>query len=69
MIVSGGAYPAVGDDPLIAQCMRLLSTTIKSGQYKDIYENKGALEELIRGIVVPNVQLRGEHIAFHRQPL
>lgn len=60
MIVSGGAYPSVGDDPLIAQCMRLLSTTIKSGQYKSIYETQGALDELIRGIVVPNVQLRGE---------
>lgn len=41
--------------------MRLLSTTIKAGQYKSIYENKGALEELIRGIVVPNVQLRGQY--------
>ncbi|CAG8598816.1 6838_t:CDS:10 [Acaulospora colombiana] len=57
-IVSSGNHPAVGDDPLIAQCMRLLSSTIKSGQYKSIYDNKNSLEELIRGIVVPNVQLR-----------
>ena len=60
MIVSGGAYTAVGDDALIAQCMRLLSTTIRSGQYRSIFDDRKALEELIKGIVVPNVQLRGQ---------
>ena len=51
---------SVGDDQLIAQCMHLLATTAKSGQYKNIYETEGALKELVRGIVVPNVQLRGK---------
>ncbi|CAG7854816.1 Importin alpha re-exporter AltName: Full=Chromosome segregation protein CSE1 [Serendipita indica DSM 11827] len=70
IIVSGGAYTAVGDDPLIAQCMRLLSTTIRSGQYKDIYNERNALEELVRGIVVPNVQLRDHEVEqFEDDPL
>lgn len=69
MIVSSGNHASVGDDPLIAQCMRLLATTAKSGQYKNIYESDGALKELVRGIVVPNVQLRGKpnHHAQNRE--
>ncbi|KAG8818027.1 importin-alpha export receptor [Serendipita sp. 399] len=70
VIVSGGAYSSVGDDPLIAQSMRLLSTTIKSGQYKSIYDDTNALEELVRGIVVPNVQLRDHEVEqFEDDPL
>ncbi|KAG8776418.1 importin-alpha export receptor [Serendipita sp. 397] len=70
VIVSGGAYSSVGDDGLVAQSMRLLSTTIKSGQYKSIYDDNNALEELVRGIVVPNVQLRDHEVEqFEDDPL
>jgi exportin-2 (importin alpha re-exporter) len=39
--------------------MRFLSTTIKGGQYKELYNNKESLRTLIGSIVVPSVQLRG----------
>ena len=58
-IVSGGNYRSVGDDGLVAQCMRFLSSTIKSGHHKDIFGSRETISGLVEKVIIPNVQIRG----------
>lgn len=44
---------------LVSQSLRFLSTAIRSGNYKQIFEAKETIAGLVEGVVVPNVGLRG----------
>lgn len=45
---------------LVAQSLRFLSTAIRSGLFRDLFSNRDTIKTLVNGVVVPNVELRGE---------
>ena len=49
---------------LVSHALRFLSTAIRSGTYKQIFEAKETIAGLVERVVVPNVGLRGLQIAF-----
>lgn len=44
----------------MAQALRFLSTAIRSGLFRDLFGNRDTIKTLVNGVVVPNVELRGE---------
>jgi hypothetical protein len=43
---------------LVSQSLRFISTAIRSGAYRDIFEAHDTIRGLIAGVVVPNLALR-----------
>ena len=44
---------------LVSQSLRFISTAIRIGHYKDLFGSRETITNLVQGIVVPNVGLRG----------
>ncbi|KAF9816482.1 hypothetical protein IEO21_04087 [Rhodonia placenta] len=61
---------SVGDDGLVSQSLRFISTTIRTGHYKELFGSRETISQLVQGIVVPNVGLREHEIEqFEDDPL
>ena len=45
---------------LVSQALRFLSTSIRTGYYKEIFGLRDTISALVQGVVVPNVGLRGK---------
>lgn len=55
---------------MVSQSLRFISTAIRSGAYRDIFEAHDTIRGLIAGVVVPNLALRTRDIeAFEDTPL
>ena len=55
---------------LVSQSLRFISTAIRSGAYRDIFESHDTIRGLIAGVVVPNLALRERDIqAFEDTPI
>jgi exportin-2 (importin alpha re-exporter) len=55
---------------LVSQSLRFISTAIRSGAYRDIFESHDTIRGLIAGVVVPNLALRTRDVeAFEDTPL
>lgn len=55
---------------LVSQSLRFISTAIRSGAYRDIFETRETVQGLIAGVVVPNLALRTRDVeAFEDTPL
>jgi Cse1 len=64
------AYPYTGNSQLVSQSLRFISTAIRSGAYRDIFETRDTIQGLIAGVVVPNLALRTRDIeSFEDSPL
>jgi ABC-type antimicrobial peptide transport system permease subunit len=48
-----------GTPQLVSQALRFISSAIRSGYYKPLFSSRDTIEGLVRGVVVPNVGLRG----------
>ncbi|KAF8513582.1 CAS/CSE protein [Hysterangium stoloniferum] len=69
-LIGDGKRPSVGDDTLVAQALRFLSTAIRSGLFKDLFGNRETIKTLVNGVVVPSVELRDhETEQFEDDPL
>ncbi|THH29169.1 hypothetical protein EUX98_g5041 [Antrodiella citrinella] len=69
-LVGGGKRAGVGDDGLVSQSLRFISTAIRSGHYKELFSSKETISSLVQGVVVPNVALREHEIEqFEDDPL
>ncbi|KAF7976444.1 hypothetical protein HWV62_6681 [Athelia sp. TMB] len=69
-LVGAGKLPGVGDDGLVSQSLRFISTAIRSGYYKDLFGSKATIDGLVQGVVVPNVGLREHEMEqFEDDPL
>ncbi|TDL23186.1 Cse1-domain-containing protein [Rickenella mellea] len=69
-LLGGGQRSGVAFDGLVSQALRFLSTAIRSGNYKPIFQSKETISGLIEGVVVPNVGLREHEIEqFEDDPL
>jgi hypothetical protein len=44
--------------------LRFISTAIRSGYYKQLFSSADTISNLVRGVVVPNVGLRGIYIVY-----
>ena len=54
----------------MSQSLRFISTAIRSGAYRDIFETPDTIKGLIAGVVVPNLALRTRDVeAFEDTPL
>jgi exportin-2 (importin alpha re-exporter) len=54
----------------VSQSLRFISTAIRSGAYRDIFETRDTIQGLIAGVVVPNLALRTRDVeAFEDTPL
>jgi exportin-2 (importin alpha re-exporter) len=54
----------------VSQSLRFISTAIRSGAYRNIFESRETIQGLIAGIVVPNLALRTRDVeAFEDTPL
>ena len=58
-LLGGGQRSGIAYDGLVSQGLRFLSTVIRSGNYKETFQSKETINVLIKGVVVPNVTLRG----------
>jgi hypothetical protein len=57
-------------EQLVSQSLRFISTAIRSGAYRDIFESHDTIRGLIAGVVVPNLALRTRDVeAFEDTPL
>lgn len=64
-LLGGGQRSGIAYDGLVSQGLRFLSTVIRSGNYKETFQSRETIEVLIKGVVVPNVTLRGmKHFFF-----
>lgn len=62
--------PYTIDSQLVSQSLRFISTAIRSGAYRDIFETRDTVQGLIAGVVVPNLVLRTRDVeAFEDSPL
>ncbi|KAI0340315.1 Cse1-domain-containing protein [Trametopsis cervina] len=69
-LIGGGKRTSIGDDGLVSQSLRFISTAIRSGHYKDLFASKETISNLVQGVVVPNVGLREHEIEqFEDDPL
>ncbi|GJJ14609.1 hypothetical protein Clacol_008875 [Clathrus columnatus] len=69
-IIGGGGRPSVADDHLVAQCLKFLSTSVRSGLFQDLFRSPETIGTIVTGIVVPNVELRDHEIEqFEDDPL
>ena len=54
----------------MSQSLRFISTAIRSGAYRDIFEAHDTIRGLIAGVVVPNLALRTRDVeAFEDTPI
>ncbi|KAH8833705.1 Cse1-domain-containing protein [Flagelloscypha sp. PMI_526] len=69
-LVGDNRLPGIGDDQLVSHALRLLSTAVRSGYYKQLFSSKETIASIVQGVIVPNVMLR-EHDAeqFEDDPL
>ncbi|KAH9931314.1 armadillo-type protein [Fomitopsis serialis] len=69
-MISGGKRQSVGDDGLVSQSLRFISTAIRIGHYKELFGSREIITNLVQGIVIPNVGLREHEIEqFEDDPL
>ncbi|KAH9023317.1 Cse1-domain-containing protein [Lactarius hengduanensis] len=71
-LVAGGKQLGIAYDQasLVSQSLRFISTAIRSGAYRDIFESHDTIRGLIAGVVVPNLALRTRDVeAFEDTPL
>ena len=72
-VINSSSYPIPSHNPLlqlVSQSLRFISTAIRSGAYRDIFESRDTIQGLIAGIVVSNLALRTRDIeAFEDTPL
>ncbi|KAI0684913.1 Cse1-domain-containing protein [Cytidiella melzeri] len=69
-LVGGGKRKSLGDDGLVSQSLRFISTALRSGQYKELFSSKDTISSLVQGVVVPNIVLREHDIEqFEDDPL
>ncbi|KAI9448619.1 armadillo-type protein [Lactarius psammicola] len=69
-LVAGGKQLGIAYDQLVSQSLRFISTAIRSGAYRDIFEAHDTIRGLIAGVVVPNLALRTRDVeAFEDTPL
>ncbi|KAI0283530.1 CAS/CSE protein [Russula brevipes] len=69
-LVGGGKQLGIAYDQLVSQSLRFISTAIRSGAYRDIFETRDTIQGLIAGVVVPNLALRTRDVeAFEDTPL
>jgi exportin-2 (importin alpha re-exporter) len=63
-------HPYSNDSQLVSQSLRFISTAIRSGAYRSIFETRDTVQGLIAGVVVPNLALRTRDVeAFEDTPL
>ena len=48
----------------MSQSLRLISATVRSGHYKQLFGSNDTISGLVQGVVVPNVVLRGASQSF-----
>ncbi|KAI0296781.1 armadillo-type protein [Multifurca ochricompacta] len=69
-LVGGGKQLGIAYDQLVSQSLRFISTAIRAGAYRDIFESRDTIQGLIAGVVVPNLPLRTRDVeAFEDTPL
>ncbi|KAH8981961.1 CAS/CSE protein [Lactarius hatsudake] len=69
-LVAGGKQLGIAYDQLVSQSLRFISTAIRSGAYRDIFESHDTIRGLIAGVVVPNLALRTRDVeVFEDTPL
>ncbi|KAF9472710.1 importin alpha re-exporter [Pholiota conissans] len=69
-LVGSNKLPGVGDDSLVSQSLRFISTAIRSGYYKSLFSSRDTISSLVQGVVVPNVALREHDVEqFEDDPL
>ncbi|KIM38838.1 hypothetical protein M413DRAFT_75629 [Hebeloma cylindrosporum] len=69
-LVGSNKLPGVGDDALVSQSLRFISTAIRSGYYKTLFSARETISALVQGVVVPNVALREHDVEqFEDDPL
>ncbi|KAF8188046.1 importin alpha re-exporter [Pholiota molesta] len=69
-LVGSNKLPGVGDDALVSQSLRFISTAIRSGYYKSLFSARETISSLVQGVVVPNVALREHDVEqFEDDPL
>ncbi|KAI0825963.1 importin alpha re-exporter [Irpex lacteus] len=69
-LIGGGRRTSIGDDGLVSQSLRFISTAIRSGHYKELFSSKDTISNLLQGVVVPNIVLREHDIEqFEDDPL
>ncbi|KAJ7594086.1 CAS/CSE protein [Mycena floridula] len=70
VLVGSNRLPSVGDDQLVSQSLRFISTAIRTGYYKDLFSARDTISSLVEGVVIPNVALREHDIEqFEDDPL
>ena len=69
-LLGGGQRTGIAFDGLVSQSLRFLSTAIRSGNYRGIFENRETINSLVEGVIVPNVTLRDHEVEqFEDDPL
>lgn len=69
-LLGGGQRSGIAFDGLVSQSLRFLSTAIRSGNYRAIFESRETINGLVEGVVVPNVTLREHEVEqFEDDPL
>ncbi|KAK7018654.1 importin-alpha export receptor [Paramarasmius palmivorus] len=69
-LVGSNRLTSVSDDPLVSQCLRFLSTAIRSGHYTQLFTTTETISTLVEGVVIPNVSLRQHELEqFEDDPL
>ncbi|PAV17971.1 importin alpha re-exporter [Pyrrhoderma noxium] len=69
-LLGGGQRSGLSYDGLVSQALRFMSTAIRSGNYKSIFESRETISGLIEGVVMPNVHLRDHEVEqFEDDPL
>ena len=58
--ISQGLCDVNQQSQLVSQALRFLSTSIRTGYYKEIFGLRETISALVEGVVVPNVGLRGD---------
>ncbi|TFK20990.1 importin alpha re-exporter [Coprinopsis marcescibilis] len=69
-LIGSNNLPGIGDDGVVSQSLRFISTAIRSGYYKDLFGSKEIISSLIQGVVIPNISLREHDVEqFEDDPL
>ncbi|ESK86419.1 importin-alpha export [Moniliophthora roreri MCA 2997] len=69
-LVGSNKLTNVSYDPLVSQCLRFLSTAIRSGHYTQLFTTTETISTLVEGVVIPNVALRQHELEqFEDDPL
>ncbi|KIO33067.1 hypothetical protein M407DRAFT_65856 [Tulasnella calospora MUT 4182] len=66
----GTSSLAVQEDAMVAQAIKFLSTTAKTGIHKALFADEGTLQGLVQRIIVPSMPLRAHEVEqFENDPL